>query len=613
MPTSISQSLLIWLSSLEGPRKLVINGLVAIVPVLGLIVVGKAAWQQVYMIEPISVPKDLEAQGFTPVSVGQRIIDAVSEINRIAAVTKQTGIHTLSEADPLDRDATDFQTPGRTHLDSSFALSSNDMSRKYDVSVGGVSLNTIILYIRDLFGWSDTKISGDIILDDRSAPVSGKEEKPAPKYSIRLRITDKEIIQHEGEATAELDTLFERAALKVVERFDPLKAAYYSYYKQDYNNALRIARAYLVDETKNDKHLALNVLGLIKHARYRHDEARVLTGYENAIAAFTELTKNNPQFTPGLYNLALVLIDRGLKESDAEAAHGLFSQAHELALQGIHIDEGRDKASRGMAVGYATAGSALRHMARRDPAKYEEALHYFDRSTKADPMFLYAYLSQGSIYECLAAPEKADDQYQLATELNPTAQTFTRVGALLRRANRHADAAPMFERAAELKPTAYAYTYWGMAVRDAGSPDQDARKLFEKAIAVDPKVPNGYNQLGLMHLKNGEWEEAAEQFKKAIKAEPNWSNYYYNLGRALRGADKFDEAMDAFTRASAIYHSHASSNEQLRELRDEPGKVTEGPVRKLDDKSRTVGFPRTASREGSCVTAPVGLSMLSER
>jgi tetratricopeptide (TPR) repeat protein len=612
MPSSIWQSLLVWLSSLEGPRKLVINGLVAVVPVLGAIVVGKAAWQEVYVIEPISVPKDLEAQGHTPVSVGQRIIDAVTEINRIAAMTKQIGIYTLSEADPLDRDATDFQTPGRTHLESSFALSSNDTSRKYDVSVGGVSLTTIILYVRELFGWSDTKISGEIIVDRRpSIGIAGKDEKPAPtKFSIRLRITDKEVIQREGDATEELDTLFERAALKVVERFDPLKAAYYSYYKQDYDTALRIARAYLVDETKDDKQLALNVLGLIKHARYRHDEARVLTGYENAIAAFTELTKSNPQFTPGLYNLALVLIDKGLKEH-GEAAHGLFSQAHELAVKGIHIDETRDKANRGLAVGYATAGSALRYMARRDPAKYEEALRYFDRSIKADPIFLYAYLSQGSIYNCLAAPEKANDQYQLATELNPTAQTFTRVGALLRHADRHADAVPMFQRAAELKPTAYAYTYWGMAVRDAELPGDEARKLFEKAIAADPKIPNGYNQLGLMYLRKEKWAEAAEAFEEAIKAAPDWSNYHYNLGRAFRGARKFDQAMDAFKRASAIYQSHTSSYEQLRELQEELGKVTDDPARNVDEKPSTAVRPlRTISEGQSCTAATVSLSML---
>jgi hypothetical protein len=48
---------------------------------------------------------------------------------------------------------------------------------------------------------------------------------------------------------------------------------------------------------------------------------------------------------------------------------------------------------------------------------------------------------------------------QLAAELNPSPQTFTRVGAALRQNGRHKESVPMFEEAAELEPSAKAYTY----------------------------------------------------------------------------------------------------------------------------------------------------------
>src|SRR5512145_2396874 len=73
-----------WLSSLEGPRKLTINALIVIVSLLGSGVVVKAALKHVVVIDTISVPSELEAQGYTPATVGQRIIDAVAEINRDA-------------------------------------------------------------------------------------------------------------------------------------------------------------------------------------------------------------------------------------------------------------------------------------------------------------------------------------------------------------------------------------------------------------------------------------------------------------------------------------------------------------------------------------------------
>jgi tetratricopeptide (TPR) repeat protein len=606
MPSTSWQSCVAWLASLEGPRKLAINSLVCTVTVLGALVVGKAAWQQVYLIEPIGVPKELEAQGYTPVSVGQRIVDEVTEINRTASMTKQTGIYVLSEADPRDPDVTDFQTPGRIHLESSFSLSSNDESKKYDVSVGGVSLNTVVLYIREILGRSDTKISGDITVVARSATdAAGKNEGPAAKkFSIRLRITDKDLIQ-EALATDDLDALFKRAALKVVERFDPLQAAYYSYYKQDYDNALRLARAYLVDETKSDKQFALNVIGLVKHARYRHDEKRVGAGYDSAIEHFTELTTSEPKFTQGLYNLAHVLIDKGLKERDDEEAHKLFSRAYKLTLTGIRLDEANNKFNdRTLAVGYATVGSALRHMAQRDPAKYDEALDYFGRSVKKDPMFIYAYLSQGSIHSCRGALEKANEQYRLATELSPSNQTFTRVGALLRQYDHDGEAVEWLQRAADLKPSAVAYTYWGMAERDAGN-YEDAAKRFKQAIEQDPKVPNAYNQLGVMYFKQGKWAEAEAQFRAAADADPNWTNYQYNIARALYNAGKVKDALAVFQQASTIYQN-ASSKELGKFL--EQAKASEEADKEASESAKTPIDMGRAEKQ-SCAPAAVALSM----
>ncbi len=557
-----------WLSSLEGPRKLVINALVVIVGLLGSGVVVKASLKQLHVVDTISVPGELEAEGYTAVTVGQRIIDAVKEINRDAAMTKRIGIYTLSEADALKPDSADYESPGRTDSpDSSFTLTRDDPSKKYDVSVGGVSLTTIILYVRELFGQSDTRISGEItVAHPPAVGAGGKDEKAAPKkFSIRLRISDKGHVQQEGEASDQLETLFEQVALKLVERFDPLNAGYYSYYKRDYDNALRIVRAYLADRTKIDKEWASNLLGLIEHARYRYDAAGAEKGYEKAVAEFTKLTESDPRFAPGLYNLSFVLIDQGyrhLKRQDQEAARKLFSQAREVALQSIGIDAAADKAGRERAAGYATAGRALRALARLDPANYDQALHYFDSSIEADPMFIYAYLSEGRIHALRRVPDDATARYQLATEINPSAQTFTRVGNALRRDGRHADAVPMFRKAAELKPSANAYTYWGMAVRDAGH-HQEAKELFERAIKTDPNGPNAYNQLGLLYLKLDKWDEAAEKFAKASELSPEWSNYPYNLGLALRRAGKLEQAIAAFEKAITIYQSHAWSYAQL--------------------------------------------------
>jgi tetratricopeptide (TPR) repeat protein len=594
MLESVPQRLPDWLATLEGPRKFAINALVIAASLLSFAVGVTATLNQVHVVETIGVPKDLEGDGYTSAIVAQRLIDAVAEINRMAALSRRIGVYVLSDTEPAQPQSTDSEGPTDAYaMDTPFSLTCDDPVKKYDVSVGGVSLTTVMLYVRELFGLADTRISGEITVENTPAPGTGKEVKsPAKKFVMRLRITGKGHVEHEAEVTDKLDTLFEKTALKLVERFDPLNAAYYSYYKRDFDNALRIVRVSLADPAaKDDTEWAFNLLGLLDHARTRRDEARAEAGFDKAIAEFRQLRKTEPQFAPAFYNLAYVLIDKGKKRNaaqDKDAAEALFNEAFAVAREGIAVHEARDKTARGRAVGYAAAGRALRQLARRDERKYDEALHYYDLSIAADRLFISAYVSQGVIHNLRRAHEKASMVYQLATELHPTPQTFTRVGAALRQNGRHEDSVPMFREAAEIEPSAKAYTYWGMALRDSQR-SEEAKAIFEKAIEADPKLANSYNQLGLLYLDQGQWHDAAEQFAKAIKLAPQWSNYHYNLGLAYRGSGKLEQAIDSFKKATAIYPSHAWSQAQLgatlaERERQERGAVAEETARSVDQK-----------------------------
>jgi hypothetical protein len=63
-------------------------------------VVVKATLKQVQVVEAISVPKDLESDGYTSAIVAQRLIDAASEITRTAALARRIGAYTLVESEP---------------------------------------------------------------------------------------------------------------------------------------------------------------------------------------------------------------------------------------------------------------------------------------------------------------------------------------------------------------------------------------------------------------------------------------------------------------------------------------------------------------------------------
>jgi tetratricopeptide (TPR) repeat protein len=153
---------------------------------------------------------------------------------------------------------------------------------------------------------------------------------------------------------------------------------------------------------------ASNLLGLLEHARSRH-EARAEDGFDKAIAELKKLRQAEPQL---LYNLSYILIDKGkkrLREQDTDTAQALFSEAYEVVQQGISLHASRDKTGRGPAVGYATAGRALRYLDR-----WDEALRYLDQSISADPRFIPAYLSQGWIHE---QRRRFDDANAVATQI----------------------------------------------------------------------------------------------------------------------------------------------------------------------------------------------------
>src|SRR2546421_366377 len=106
---SIPQRVPGWLATLEGPRKFAINALVIAASMVSLTVGVTATLKQVHVVETIGVPKDLEGDGYTSAIVAQRLIDAVAEINRTAALSRRIGVYVLSDTEAAQPQSTDSE------------------------------------------------------------------------------------------------------------------------------------------------------------------------------------------------------------------------------------------------------------------------------------------------------------------------------------------------------------------------------------------------------------------------------------------------------------------------------------------------------------------------
>jgi len=390
---------------------------------------------------------------------------------------------------------------------------------KIETPVAGVSVAAFVAQLRDLIGIVDTRISGEVTIE-RALAATDKEAQPAPVLSLRLRIQDNGTV-HVGEPAGKIDALLRPAALQLVERFDPYVAAAYYYVNDDFDNAQRMVQRLLDGGKEEDRRRAVNLNGLIA-LEQRH--------YEEAIAVFSGLIAAKPDAVAPLLNRAAARIAMGIAESNQDTAQSQFEQALADALGAVALTDANEPAknkSRVLALGHTVAGEALLRMG--DESKVKDAVDRFQRAITTNPKYARPYFLLGQMHH--ARNELADAAAALAhaVDVDPNNPDIYEV-----------------------------YTEWGDVLIDMGKV-REAQKVFERAIAIDPKNANGYAAVGKIYLAQREWTKATDYFHKAIDANPSWGRFHYYLARALAGAGKPEPAIAAFERAASLDPLYALS------------------------------------------------------
>ncbi len=68
----------------------------------------------------------------------------------------------------------------------------------------------------------------------------------------------------------------------------------------------------------------------------------------------------------------------------------------------------------------------------------------------------------------------------------------------------------------------------------------DAKNFFIKIIAIDKKIPDVHNNLGLVYINLNNYKKAVESFNQAIKLKPQFSIAFSNLGIAYEKMGNFN-------------------------------------------------------------------------
>jgi tetratricopeptide (TPR) repeat protein len=483
-----------------------------------LLALAFAFWREVrndtVFLEPIEVPREIDAQGFHPGVVASHLLDA--------AVAMQQRGSGWRRRRPLENVASvaDTQAPG-----------------------GYLSIRVIVKAVRAMLGRPATRISGDIT-------------KRATGYTLQLRVGGRVIEPVGGPhaPAADIEQLIHDGAQDLLQAVDPFALASYFFNGPEAGtaapNTMRLVQAVLRADHVEDRAWALSLWASVLLGQGHEEEA--MEKYRAALEADERIGSQH-----ALENLAKAMVRHG-RDDEARALVDSVAAREPQHLENLvaaTVAYGRigrwDRA-------LATAETALKHRHHNVLAhqihgfalaglhRYGDAIEALKHSRDLDRAnsateFLLAW--------ALAQAGRADEAGRIAQEAiaripaghhQQAAQGFAQLALgnpeAARASFAHADSSwPMFELCKQ---------GWGDALL-AGGDAAAALERYEQAIALNPHLGQAWRGSGRALAALGRHDEALARFERAHKEDGNdpltlrcWAETLAAIGRHSEAEEK---------------------------------------------------------------------------
>src|SRR5580704_17169592 len=245
-----------------------------------------------------------------------------------------------------------------------------------------------------------------------------------------------------------------------------------------------------------------------------------------AVPYLTDAAAQNPkQYRPSFY-LAEALFGAG----DAAKAE----QAYTAALA---IDPKAPAAELGLA----------HTLAKQE--RLDDAAAHFKKAAELNASYRDDLLELASLYETAKQPEQAMAIYQQFPE-NPGAQE--RMGDLLLKAGKPADAIPCFQIAVAKSPTEANRAALAEAYLKNNEPGK-AQPLVEQILAADPDNFEIRMLHGRLIRDQRKFPDAAAEFERATKLKPDAPQAWSELAGVLVMAENYPPALAALDRIASLH------------------------------------------------------------
>ncbi len=495
----------------ERLRHLTINTAVLFGVIAGGAAVYKLAAKTSFVVKDISVPSALQEQGVTGNVIAQQILDHITEINSVAGSKKQK-----AEISGFDLDST---------------------MPSINLPVGGFNLTALVSELRQLLGYTETIITGEVFVDGAS-----KGDKDGPvKYGLRLRITGQGPIYKSDHPEAEIEHLISAAAEKIMYKFDPINLGYYYYRRKDFEKADETADAALAGDVRENYPWAYTMRGLIAR-----DQGKFAEAAEN----FRQVIEFDPKFGMGYVNLS------GMLRLD-----GKMDEAETAARKAVDLMPTQQD-------GYAALAVVL-----MDRGDREQALAEMKKSVAMNPKDPESHLALGKLQHQLEQYEAAIDSFKTSAKLAPSAAPLISAASASLQLHRQDDASAFLRKATSAEPkNSEVWMAYGAAALQRHDV-RKAEKAFEKALMLAPNASAPLIQLSNIYVSQKRFPAADAVFAKHAHNfghDPEfligWSHLLTEEGKKAEAGAKLQEAQVAAQSNAVAMESVARDFESRGEI-----------------------------------------------
>lgn len=371
--------------------------------------------------------------------------------------------------------------------------------------------------------------------------------------------------------------------------------------QDDPEGALRKVDALLSRQPENEQALFGRALVLAQLGR--DDEATV---------ALDALVIARPSFQPAWYNLGVLRQRRG----DPGGAIGAYEQSLNLkvddlptllnlgaaCLDASRLDEGLAHFARACQVnpgspkahlGYAMAlgrngrgAEGIEHLhslLQQAPqlgdawyqlgslqlaaGRHDLAAEALERAAKLEPGNLSASLELARAYQALQRFPDAVSLYAGLAQRHPKdGRIFAAWAAGSEQQGLQAEADGHIDHAVRLAPANARVLFQCGAVlsgRTAKADLERAESLVERAVKLEPALPNALDCLALLLSKKQQWDRSVALSRQAVSLAPHSPDFALTLEASLRGAGELAEAQAALRSALKHHPEHSELHRQL--------------------------------------------------